>query len=83
MFNHQPPDYVCPLCKLLAGEESEYNSADDIVLQTDLLTASVAPKWWINNHGSILVLPNQHYENMYDIPDNVLAEIYKTVKSYQ
>jgi histidine triad (HIT) family protein len=80
MFNHQPPDYVCPFCELLAGNESEYNKIQDIVFQNEYATASVAPKWWVNNHGHVLVVPNKHYENLYDIPDEVLGEVYKVVK---
>jgi histidine triad (HIT) family protein len=80
MFNHQPADYVCPFCQLLAGNESEYNKTQDIVFQNEYATASVAPKWWVNNHGHVLVVPNKHYENLYDIPDEVLGEVYKVVK---
>ena len=80
MFNHQPPDYVCPFCQLLAGIESEHNKQQDIVFQNDYATASIAPKWWVNNPGHVLVVPNKHYENIYDIPDDVLAEAYKVVK---
>lgn len=80
MFNHEPKDYSCPFCRLLRGEESDRNSQQDIVFQNELVTATIAPKWWVNNPGSLLVIPNEHYENIYDIPDDVLAEIYKTVK---
>ncbi len=80
MFNHQPSDYVCPFCKLLVGEESEHNKQQDIIFQNDHVTAIIAPKWWISNPGHVLVLPNKHYENIYDIPDDELAEVYKVVK---
>ncbi len=80
MFNHQPPDYVCPFCELLAGNESEYNKKQDIVFQNEYATACVAPKWWVNNHGHVLVIPNKHIENLYDISDDDLAEVYKVVK---
>jgi histidine triad (HIT) family protein len=50
------------------------------VFQNEFATASVAPKWWVNNHGHVLVVPNKHYENLYDIPDDVLGEVYKVVK---
>lgn len=80
MYNHQPADYACPFCELLAGNESEYNKTQDIVFQNEYATASVAPKWWVNNHGHVLVVPNKHYENLYDIPDEVLGEVYKVVK---
>jgi histidine triad (HIT) family protein len=80
MFNHKPSGYECPLCHLIAHDESEYNRVDDIVYQNDIVTASVAPKWWVSNPGSLLVFPSKHYENLYDIPDEDLTEVYKLVK---
>ena len=38
-------------------------------------TAFVASAWWPNNAGHVLVVPNQHYENVYAIPDDVLAAV--------
>jgi histidine triad (HIT) family protein len=26
------------------------------------------PKWWPDNPGSVLVIPDDHYENVYDMP---------------
>lgn len=80
MFNHQPPDYTCPFCGLIAGNESEYNKKQDIVFQNKYATAFVAPKWWANNHGHVLVVPNTHYENLYDLSDDALGEVYKVAK---
>jgi histidine triad (HIT) family protein len=80
MFNHEPPKYTCPFCRLLAGVETEHNRQDDIVLQNEFITAFVAPKWWNKNKGSVLIVANKHYENIYDIHDEVLAEAYKAVK---
>lgn len=80
MFDHEPSNYVCPFCRLLAGEESEHNRKLDIVYQNEFATATVAPKWWVNNPGHVLVVPNKHYENLYSIPDEDLAEVYKVVK---
>ena len=81
MFNHQPPDYICPVCtKLIAGIEDERNALSDIVYQNEHVIASIAPKWWVSNPGHVLVMPKQHYENLYDIPDDVLSEIYSVAK---
>lgn len=80
MFNHAPDDYACPFCMLVDGHPDGHNTLDDVVYKNEMVTAFVAPKWWIHNHGNVLVIPNKHYENIYDIPDNVLAEIYSMVK---
>jgi histidine triad (HIT) family protein len=79
-FSHEPKDYACPFCKFLAGNPDKYNSPQDIVYQNEFTTAFIAPKWWANNKGHVLVIPNEHYENIYSTPDDHLAEVYKTVK---
>lgn len=79
-FSHQPKDYVCPFCAFLNGREDEYNAQEDIVYQNEHATAFIAPKWWVNNPGHVLVVPNKHYENIYVIPDEEIAEAYKVVK---
>lgn len=80
MHNHEPINYLCPFCDWLAGNESEYKRNSDIVYQNDNITAFVAPKWWVNNPGHVIVIPNKHYENIYNIPDDQFAEVYAGVK---
>ncbi|HET8709002.1 MAG TPA: HIT domain-containing protein [Candidatus Saccharimonadales bacterium] len=80
MFNHEPENYDCPFCNLLAGHESKFNQLNDIVYQNEYATATIAPKWWINNPGHVLVIPNKHFENIYDIPEEYLTEVYNLVK---
>lgn len=81
MHSHQPDDYICPFCHWLAGNETMYKQNNDIVYQDEYVTAFVAPKWWIRNPGSVIVIPNEHYENIYDITDESLARVYRTVKT--
>ncbi|GAB3432107.1 HIT family protein [Flindersiella endophytica] len=68
MFNHAPDDYLCPFCARLAGAEDELGTQADIVRQTSLATAFVCPRAWPNNVGHVLVIPNAHHENIYDLP---------------
>jgi histidine triad (HIT) family protein len=70
MFNHEPPGYRCPLCAFVAGGEDEggINRQSDVVRRDPLAMAYVAPKWWPNNHGHVLVVPTAHHENLYDLP---------------
>jgi len=80
MFSHQPNDYICPFCNWLAGNETPYKQNNDIVYQDENVTAFISPKWWINNPGHVIVIPNAHHENIYSIPDEALAAIYSTAK---
>jgi len=39
------------------------------------------PKWWPRNPGSVLVIPNGHYENVYDLPVELGTPIQRAVRS--
>lgn len=69
-WRHEPPAYPCPFCALVrpGATGDGINSPDDIVLRTVRATAFVSPKWWPNSKGHVLVVPNAHHENLYDIP---------------
>lgn len=77
MYNHAPQNYVCPLC-LLAKEEYKpplVVSPDDVVYKTDLVTAFISSRWWPNNKGHVIIIPNKHFENLYDIDLSYLHAI--------
>lgn len=80
MFNHEPQNYVCPFCKLISGVDDEINTQENVVYQDKYTLAYVAPKWWKNNPGNVLVVPKTHIENIYDISDKDLSQVYKTAK---
>lgn len=70
MYNHAPPGYVCPFCLVVQGIENEhvYTKQQDIVYQDENVTAFISAGWWPNNPGHVLIVPNRHFENMYDLP---------------
>jgi histidine triad (HIT) family protein len=68
MFNHEPSGYQCPFCAVLAGGDTVRPSQDDVVVRRERATALIASAWWPGNHGHVLVVPNAHYENLYDLP---------------
>lgn len=75
--SHQPDGYACPFCRIAAGEDLDdgYTQQADVIYRDELVTAFVALAWWPANAGHVLVVPNEHYENVYDIPDAVLAAV--------
>ena len=79
MYCHEPENYICPFCALLRGEDT-LKSYKDIIYQDNDVTAFIAPKWWVNNPGHVLVIPSQHTENIYTISDELLAKVYAVVK---
>lgn len=75
MQRHEPPGYRCPFCALVGGGETEWNRRSDVVVQDSRTTAFVSPKWWERNPGHVIVVPNEHHENLYAIPSDALAEV--------
>lgn len=82
MFNHEPMDYECPYCQIADGVFSEaFNSnKDDIIYKDDLVTAFISPCWWKKNKGHVVVITNEHVENLYDLPDNLSVKIHELEK---
>ncbi len=80
MHRHEPEDYDCPFCRVVAGGESKVISREDVVLRAEGATAFVAPKWWERNPGHVLVAANRHVENVYAIEDDELAGVYRAAK---
>ena len=75
-LTYAPPDYDCPFCRIargvfggavLGGDESD-------VLRTAHVTASVGSHWWPRNEGSVIVIPNAHYESIYELPAEAAAQ---------
>ena len=79
-MKHEPDNYLCPFCDWLAGRETLSKRNDDMVYQDDFVTAFISPKWWPNNPGNIIIIPNSHAENIYTINDDLLAHAYIITK---
>jgi histidine triad (HIT) family protein len=80
MQSHEPTGYVCPICAVVAGEDTALNVQTDVVYRDGETTAFVCPKWWEAAPAHILVVPNDHHENVYVVPDAALAAVYRTAK---
>src|SRR2546429_5478506 len=67
-FSHEPEQYSCPFCALARGESGPLNTPQDIIYQNDIVTAFIPPRWWPNNPGHVISIPNTHVENIYTLP---------------
>jgi histidine triad (HIT) family protein len=64
-----PAGYDCPVCAGLNQDGGETHiTPDDIVYTDDLATALINSFFQIGNEGHVIVVPNSHFENIYDLP---------------
>src|SRR6185436_12442075 len=78
MYNHAPSEYVCPFCLLVQSKESTETQLKqtDIVFQTADVTAFMATRKYPHNQGHVLIIPNEHFENIYDLPQEISAKVH-------
>jgi histidine triad (HIT) family protein len=52
----------------------------DFVYRDDLVSAFINSFWIPTCEGHVIVVPNEHYENIYEMPDEVGHRIFEVVK---
>ncbi|BCZ46410.1 protein hit [Clostridium gelidum] len=79
MYNHARKDYICPFCLVVGGVENEHvlTKQADIVYTDNYITAFISAGQYKNNKGNVIIIPNSHFENIYDLPDEISAMIHK------
>jgi histidine triad (HIT) family protein len=79
MVRHAPPRYRCPFCAIAAGDACDgvYTAVDDVVCRDGPVMAFIASHWWERNPGHVIVVPVEHYENLYELPDEVGGAVFK------
>jgi histidine triad (HIT) family protein len=81
VHRHAPPDYDCPFCAFVRGEERPpWNLLADVVWQDDETTAWMNPRWWQNNPGNVVVIPNRHAENIFELELAEAAAVHDTAR---
>ncbi len=70
MYNNAPDHYVCPFCLVVQGCENErlLTRQSDVVYRNDEITAFICSHQFAKNAGHTLIVPNAHYENIYELP---------------
>ena len=82
MYRHAPENYLCPFCLLVQGVENEhvYSVQSDIIYQDNSVTAFIGSHQWPRNHGNTIIVPNEHFENIFDLPDHYALEIHRVAR---
>ena len=79
MYHHAPPGYDCPFCAVARGEERPpWTFRDDVVWRDGACTAWVNRRWWANNPGNVVLVPNRHVENIYEVDRELAADVHDT-----
>ena len=78
MYTHAPLEYICPFCLLIQGRKNGQIQLKetDIVFQSADVTAFMATRKYPNNQGHVLIIPNEHFENIYDLPLDISAKVH-------
>jgi len=80
-FSHRPIGYVNPFSLLVEGvEDGVLSKQDDIFYQDDDITAFIPISTPENLPFNALIIPNEDFENLYSIPDELLAKIHSFSK---
>jgi histidine triad (HIT) family protein len=82
VYRHAPSNYFCPLCELAAGRDNPapHCGRADRVFYTDHVTAFIGARFWPNNPAPVIVVPNQHVENLYELGPELGAHIHEAAR---
>lgn len=81
-YHHAPKNYKCPICLGIKGIENEDTMLKqaDLVFKDDLVSVFINSFWIPTCEGHVIIVPNDHYENIYELPENVGHRILEMVK---
>ncbi len=77
MPHHAPQGYLCPFCTVARGEDDErvMTKQAEVIYADARITAFISAGGWIPNGCHVLIIPNGHYESIYELPDEAAAKI--------
>lgn len=84
MYNHSSKEYICPICLGVKGIENE----NTLLRKTDLISKDDSVSVFMNsffikgNEGHIIIVPNMHFEHLYDLPTDTGHVIMDCAKKY-
>ena len=77
-----PQNYVCPICVGLKGGPSDATliKPSDTVYADDLVTVLINSFFVEGNDGHAIIVPNEHYENLYTLPPAVGHRVFEVAQ---
>jgi histidine triad (HIT) family protein len=82
MKSKTPKNYICPICLGNQGIENADTllKQADLVFRDDLVSVWINSFWIIGNEGHVIIVPNEHFENIYDLPEKIGHRIFEISK---
>lgn len=80
--SNAPEGYECPICLGLQGSDSPKTliQSTDVVYKDDLVSALINTFFLGENSGHVMVVPNEHFENIYTLPAEVGHRVFDVAK---
>ncbi|MCD8484729.1 HIT family protein [Candidatus Woesebacteria bacterium] len=77
-----PKNYICPICLGNQGIESDDTllKQADLVFRDDLVSVWINSFWIKGNEGHVIIVPNEHFENIYSAPSQVGHRLFEISK---
>ncbi len=83
MYNHEPSDYVCPFCRIVKTATGIHldSPLTDVIYHSEMTTAFLALGRWPKNPVDVLVVSNEHFENLYDLPLSHVSALHQLTRA--
>jgi len=83
LYSHAPEGYVCPFCLVAKGIENKHvqTRQSDVIYRDEFITTFINAATWGMNKGNVIIIPNHHYENLYDLPSDYSTKIHDFERS--
>lgn len=78
MYNHAPDNYVCPFCCII--QKLDKDRIPDIIYQDEKITSFIVLEHYPNNLGHAVIVPNEHFENIYTLPLHIATKIHECAR---
>jgi histidine triad (HIT) family protein len=77
VHRHEPPGYECPFCAVVRGDENPpWTYAADVVHRDEWINR----RWWANNPGAVVLVPNRHVENIYELDRELAGDVHEATR---
>lgn len=82
MYHHAPQKYSYLPCLVARGVENEKveTKQADVVYKEGSVISFISSPWWPNNLSHVVIIPNKHFENIYDLSNAYSDKIHRLAK---